>query len=528
MGVGSYSFEDWTLERARNQLARLGSPVVLRPKSLEVLRVLIERAGTLQSRDDLLDAAWPGVVVTEDSLTQCISEIRGVLGEAGPRFIKTVPKRGYIFTAKVTHDAVVEPASLVDVSQIRKFDVLAPLSAAGRAEPVICVLPLANLSGDSAQEYLGDGLTEDLINALSHFHDLSVIARSSSFSYKGRAVDVREIGRQLGADYVVDGSVRRNGERIRITAQLVDARTGVQRWSDRFDRNVGDIFAIQDEITQEIVRIVMAHLARAESERAARKPANTWTAYDLLIRGEQVIQLLEQGWRSEFTYEARRLFVEAQRTDPTSARICANLGHTFSRAYGDPWLDELGNPEVLQQGFDLLSKAVSLDPNLPHARVLLGWALFWRDAEAGVREYETALALNPNYWCWRFSNVVSYAGQPARALDLVKAQLRLDPFHPPIVYAYQGHALFLLERYEEAVSPLRECIRRAPNMLLAPVWLAATLVRLNKTEEALAIVTDLRRRAPRMTLDRWHAPKCYTRREQMQNMVEALQEASFQ
>jgi TolB-like protein len=312
-----YAFERWILDCGRGTLTAETGDVALRPKSFEVLRFLIENEGRLVSRDDLLNAVWPGVTVTEESLTQCVSEVRNALGDPGQRIIKTVPKRGYVFAVPVNSE------------HHGGRDASAPSRPASRVldDPSIAVLPFANLSGDASQEYLSDGITEDIINGLSYFSDLSVIARSSSFSYKGRAIDVREVGQQLGVRYIVEGSVRRMGDRIRITAELVGAQSGVRRWAERFDRDLGDIFAIQDEITHSIVRIVVAHLDNAEEERVSRMPASSWTAYDLLMRGDQALRTYEQTWEPNHLYEARRHFAEAHKyycvtkCDARSARV---------------------------------------------------------------------------------------------------------------------------------------------------------------------------------------------------------------
>jgi adenylate cyclase len=513
-----YTFERWILDCGRGTLTAETGDVALRPKSFEVLRFLIENAGRLVSRDDLLNAVWPAVTVTEESLTQCVSEVRNALDDPGQRIIKTVPKRGYVFAVPV------------NCERHGGRDAAKPPRPAARIldDPSIAVAPFANLSGDTSQEYLSDGLTEDIINGLSCFSDLSVIARSSSFSYKGCAIDVREVGQQLGVRYIVEGSVRRMGDRIRITAELVDAQSGVQRWAERFDRELGDIFAIQDEITQSIVRIVVAHLGNAEEERVSRKPPSSWTAYELLMRGDQALRTYEQSWAPNHLYEARRHFAEAHKSDPDNARICAMLGYTYVRAHADPAVPEIGDTNVLKHGYELVSKAVGLDPNLPLARALLGSTLWWmHEPDAAVREYERALALNPNFWNWTFAGVLVYAGAAARALDVAQAHVRLDPFHPPYVHAYQGHALYMLKRYTEAVTPLRESIRRGPQVLLGHVWLAATLIRLGQRTEAREIVAKVLKRAPNMTLARWRAPTLYRNPQDSEHMIEALREAGF-
>jgi len=508
-----FRFEGFTLDVTRGCVRSGERELELRPKSFEVLRFLVQNADRLVSKDELMTAIWPDVFVTEDSLSRCISDVRIALGDAQHRIIKTVPRRGYLFGVPISSR---EEASLPPS---------APQLLDGAS---VAVLPFANLSGDASQEYLSDGITEDIINGLSYFPDLSIIARNSSFSYKGRAIDVREVGRQLGVRYIVEGSMRRFGDRIRITAQLVDAQSGVQRWAERFDRDLGDVFAVQDEITQSVVAILVAHLGNEEGERVLRKPASSWTAYDLLMQGDQALRAYEQSWAPAQLYEARRNFAEAHKVDAENARICAMLGHTFVRAYADPAVQDFGVRDVLKHGYELVSQAVGLDPNLPLARAQLGWAFFWmHQPDAAVSEYEKAFALNPNFSDWRFPVVLVYAGAPLRALDVARAHVRLDPYHPPHLHAFQGHALYMLKRYQEAVMPLRECIRRGPLVLLGHVWLAATLVRLGQRAEARAIIAEVRKRAPQMSLKRWPAPWLYRNPDDADHMIEALREAGL-
>ena len=458
--------------------------------------------------------------MTEESLTQCVSEIRDALGDTEQRIIKTLPRRGYVFAAQV------QPTAAVQVGATAQMVESVPRASEER--PCVTVLPFANLSGDAAQEYLSDGITEDVINGLSYFSELSVIARNSSFSYKGHAIDVRHIGRDLGAHYIVEGSARRFGGRIRITAQLIDAQSGIRRWAERFDREIGEVFAVQDEITRAVISIVVAHVGRAERERVSRKVPSSWTAYDLLMQGQQALRAYESSWAPEHLYEARRLLADAYKADPADAGICALLGHTYIRGYAEPRIEELGDQRILERGYELISKAVSLDPNSQLVRAHLGWTLFWmHKPEGALAEYDKAFAINPNFSDWRFPVVVVYAGMAERALELVQAQIRLDPFHPPHTHAFQGHALYMLRRYREALTPLRECIRRGPDVLLGHVWLAATLIRLGESTEAKQIMAGVLRRAPLMTLARWRAPTLYRNSQDSIHMIEALREAGL-
>jgi adenylate cyclase len=512
-----YRFEQWTLDGASGALRAGADDIPLRPKSFEVLRHLIENAGRLVSRDDMLNALWPGVTVTEESLTQCVSEIRQALGDRSQRIVKTVPKRGYLFAIPVDAADAEQAAPALALPGHR------PLLEG----PSVAVLPFVNLSGDAGQDYLVDGITEDVIGGLSRFSDLSVIARNSSFSYKGRAVDVREAGRQLGVRYIVEGSVRRFDDRIRITAQLVEAQSGVQRWGERFDRALGDIFAVQDEITQSIVAIVVAHLGHAEIERVARKPAGSWTAYDLTLQGDRAQGLAEQYWDARYIYEARALFAEALKADPDNARICAKLGHTYVRAYADPASPDVGNRNDLEHGFSLARKAVGLDPNLPLARGQLGWAYAWmKQPDAAIAEFEKATALNANFVDYRFPLVLTFAGEPERALRIERDYVRLDPFYGSMLPVIRGIALYMLGRYPEALAALRECRGRAPHVPGQAV-LAATLLRLGQPADAKAVIADVLQRLPDLTLARWPMSSVFRTPGHAEHFFDPLREAGF-
>jgi adenylate cyclase len=537
MSSERFIFEQWTLDCGRGSFVGPNGEVALRPKTFDVLRFLVENAGRLVTRDEVLDSVWRNVTVTEESLTQCVSEIRQALGDADQRIIKTVPKRGYLFAVTVNREAAAdraaavapspEPSAPVPAADAALVPPSGPFARPALREPAIAVLPFANLSGDPAQEYLSDGFTEDIINGLSYFSELSVIARASSFSYKGRAIDVRVIGQELGVGYIVEGSVRRFGDQLRITAHLVDARSGVRKWAERFDRTVGEIFAVQDEITQSIVSIAVAHLGQAERERALQKPPTSWTAYDLALQGDEAYRAYRVSWALDKLYVARRLYAEACKVDADNAAIYAKLAFAHVDSYHNPADQDCGNRSVLEQGCDLAERAVALDPNLTLARANLGWTLMWmRRHDAAISEYEKAFALNPNFSDPVFGLVLVTAGEASRALAFVQQHLRLDPFHPPQLHAIHGHALYMLKRYREAVPPLRECIRRAPAVPMGHVWLAASLARLGEYEEARVVAADVLKRWPRAPTH-WLPVVPYRNQEDAEHARDALREAGF-
>ena len=302
----------------------------------------------------------------------------------------------------------------------------------------------------------------------------------------------------------------------------------MRRWAERFDRSLGDVFAVQDEITQAIVRIVVAHLGNAESQRVAEKPMSSWTAYDLMMQGDQKQRELEQSWDPSLLYETRRLYADAFKADPANARICAKLSYTYIREYADPAGQKCGKPVSLEHGFELASKAVRLDPSLPDARTQLGWAYFWmKQPDLAIQELETAVAINPNFFDFPYAAVFVYTGSPSRTLEILQNHLRLDPFHPPQLHAIHGHALYMLKRYAEALAPLRECMRRGPHVVLGQLWLTATLVRLGQIAEAKAIARDILRQLPHLKIRGWPALSVYSYQVDADHVLDALCEAGI-
>ena len=277
--------------------------------------------------------------------------------------------------------------------------------------PSVAVLPFTNLSGDRQQDYFSDGMTEDITTELSRFSELVVIARNSAFQYKGKAVDIRQVGRELGARYVLEGSVRRSGDHVRIAAQLIDAMTGAHRWAERYDRKVHDAFAVQDEMACTIVATLAAHVNRAEAERALLKPPAAWEAYEYYLRGAEAYFLHLTRRTKASLYDARRLLEQSLAIDPDYARAAVMLARTHGYAYFEPLDGDYLNPAALDRALELAEAAVRLDPRVPPARAQLGFVLlFKRRHDAAIAEFERGFALNPNFIDYRFGNALMYVG----------------------------------------------------------------------------------------------------------------------
>jgi len=522
-----FQFEGYALDITRGSLLMAGREVELRPKSFEVLRYLVENAGRLVTKDEIIKSVWPNVVVTDESLTRCVSEVRQAIGDGDQTVIKTVPRRGYRFAAAVSRlttnaTAAAQPAEPTPTSSDARQQ-SKPLPG---DRPSIAVLAFVNLGGDPRQDYFSDGITEDIITELSRFSELMVMARNSSFQYKGKPADIRQIGQELGVRYVLEGSVRRDGDRIRITAQLIDAMTGAHRWAERYDRPVSNVFAVQDEVTRAIVTVLAVYVNKAELERTRLKPAATWEAYDYYLRGTEAYfaSIRERAPNSE----ARRLLKESLAIDSGYARAYAMLARTWIRTFWDPIDADYLDPACVDSAFELARKAVQLDESLPQAHFQLGMALLLkRRHDEAVAEFDRTFALNPNYTDYQFGNGLALAGQSARAIEVLQENMRLDPFGLPSRLCYLGQAFYLLGGYSQAVPPLRECASRLPFQWNSFVFLAATHAQLGQPDEAKAAVASALRLHPAVTIEKLSRAWPYSNVRDAEHLADGLRKAGL-
>ena len=368
-------------------------------------------------------------------------------------------------------------------------------------KPSIAVLPFQNMSGDPEQEFFADGMAEEIITALSHYRWFFVIARNSSFTYKDRAVDVTKVGKELGVRYVLEGSVRKAGNRVRVTAQLIDAMTGSHIWAERYDRELDDIFALQDEITETIVSSIEPELGAFERELARRKPPENLDAWDSFQRGL---------WHF-FTYqtrdglaEAKRQFQRACKLDPGFATAYAELAWTHIADIHRGFADD---PEVsLEQAATAAEQAVALDARDPVAHFAAGRVHIFKHAyDSGIAEMETALDLNPNsdraYYCLGLAML--YAGRPDESIPHLESAIRLNPRNP-ILWAYYdvlGRAFFNLGNYEEAAEYLKKATQQPNASFLPFAHSAATLGHLGRIDEARRMFAEGKKRQPDFSAD---------------------------
>jgi adenylate cyclase len=368
-------------------------------------------------------------------------------------------------------------------------------------KPSVAVLPFTNMSGDPQEEYFSDGITEDIITELSRFSELFVIARNSSFQYKGKRVDVRQIGRELGVRYLLEGSIRRAGDRVRITAQLIDVASGIHRWADRYDRELSDVLTIQDEVARTIAALLVAHLNKAQAELTLLKPPTAWQAYDHYMRAAAAWATFQSSWKSEDLTETRRILSASLSIDPKYARAYSMLASTYRVAWFNPVNSEYLSPGALDQAIKLARTAIELNPNLPEAYAELGYTILRkREFDAAVAAVQRAVALNPNFADYRLAMVFFSVGEYARAIEAANAHMRLDPFHPHFAPLALGETHYLLKQYREAQVWLRDATGRAPNHQYGHAFLAATYAQLGDLEHARAEAAEVMRINPAYTI----------------------------
>jgi adenylate cyclase len=487
--VVAFHFGDLVLDTERRELRSGAKLVALEPLVFDLLEFLIRNRDHVVSRDELLAGVWGGRIVSDSAIGARINAARGAIGDDGDqqRWIRTVARKGFRFVGAVREEQ--EPlGSSVEGTR-------PPLALPDK--PSIAVLPFANLSSDPEQEYFADGIVEDIITELSRFSELFVIARNSSFQYKGKAIDVRQVGRELGVRYVLEGSVRRGKSRLRISAQLIDAATGAHRWAEYYDRKLKDVFTVQDEVVGTIAAILAAHVRKAETERTRAKPPNSWQAYDYCLQAAEVLISFDASFSADALYEARRLLQLSCAIDPNYARTYALLASAYEPAWVNPLDTDYLNPSVLDRAHQYARRAVELDKNLPLAHAVLGHVLLWkREHDASIAEFERAIASNPNYVDWRFGLTLLLAGNSQRAIDVLNAYMRRDPFHAPLASGLTGWAHYMLEQYSQALLVLRDFVAQTPNLSFGHFWLAATYAQMGRLNEARAEAAEVLRLQP--------------------------------
>ncbi|NRP70798.1 Transcriptional regulator HilA [Ensifer psoraleae] len=489
-----FVFGDYVLDPERRELTLRGQVVAVGPQVFDLLLHLVRNRDRVVSKDDLLQAVWGGRIVSESTITSHINAVRKAIGDSGEeqRLVRTVARKGFRFVGEIRGEEIGETRQLVVEQAAPERKEPSPAALVLPEKPSITVLPFLNLSGDQEQDYFADGVVEDIIAALSRIRWLFVIARNSSFTYKGRAVDVKEVGRELGVRYVLEGSVRKSGNKLRITGQLIDATTGTHLWAERFEGTLDDIFELQDQMAESVVGAIAPQLEQAEIERAKRKPTENLDAYDYYLRG---MAKLHSGTR-EAIEAALPLFYTATELDPefASAYAAAAWCHFWRKVNG--WTTD--RAREIAEGARLARLAVELGRDDAVALTRGGHALghLAGDLDGGIALIDRARLLNPNLApAWFLGGFLRvFRGETESAIENFAHAVRLSPLDPEIFRMQAGTALahFFAGRFDSASAWAEKALGNLPSLLIAVAVVAASHALAGRSDEARQAMQRLR------------------------------------
>ncbi len=515
-----YLFSDFVLDSDRRELVHGSEAIEIGPQVFDLLLHLVRNRERVVTKDNLIEVVWSGRIVSESTLTSHINAVRKAIGDTGEekRLVRTIARKGYRFVGEVREGPA--PKGL-DAAKAEETGLSVP------DRPSIAVLPFVNLSGDPAQDYFVDGVADDIISALSRMRWLFVIARNSSFTYKGRTVDEKQVGRELGVRYVLDGSVRKSANRVRITGQLVDANSGATLWSERFESATDDLFELQDQLATSVVGALAPHLERAEIERAYHKPTESLDAHDYYMRG---MWKFRQVSRSAID-EALPLFHEAVRRDPEFASAYAMAAWCHSWRKLSRWATD---PErETAEGTRLARRAVELGQHDAVALAASAHVLTHlnRDIESSVALLDRALVLDPNLAAgWYLGGFVRiWRGELDDAIQWIARGMRLSPLGPDIHRMEVGTAMahLLGGRIEDALSwAERAAIQRSDHALPISI-LAAVYTRAGRVPEGRLAIQQLRQLDPELRLSHLQEWLPFRRPQDLANFTDALREAGL-
>lgn len=518
-----FVFEDYLLDQQRRELTWRGEIVTVGPQVFDLLLLLVSNRERVVSKDELLSAVWSGRIVSESTITSHINAVRKAIGDTGEqqRLVRTVPRKGYRFVGEITSsDSPVDAPEAPAIPEVATTLVLPE-------KPSITVLPFQNLSGDPAQDYFADGIVEDIITALSRLRWLFVIARNSSFTYKGRAVDARGVGQELGVRYVLEGSVRKCGNKIRITGQLIDACSGTHLWAERFEGLLDDIFELQDQVAESVVGAIAPQLERAEIERAKRKPTDSLDAYDYYLRGTAKLHI---GTR-EAIEQSLALFYRAIELDPefASAYGMAAWCHFWRKLNG--WMTD--RPPEIAEGARLARMGVELGRDDAVALTRCGHALahLTGDVDCGIALLDRARLLNPNLApAWYLGGILrALGGETEVAIANLEHAVRLSPLDPEMFRMQVGMALahFFAGRFECSVSWAEKAQGNLPSLLVAAALIAASHALSGRTDKAGQAMERVRRLDPTLRVSSLRAWLPIQRPEDVARFAEGLRLAGL-
>lgn len=539
-----FMVQDWLVVPERGQINRAGRIERVEPKAMEVLVYLAAHQGEVVTREELEKSVWRGALVGYDAVTNTVIKLRKALGDHAKEsgIIATVPKRGYLLVAPVRylddeeeplparHDTggpnslssgrtwakSLKPAwiavALLGLAALAGALYLlwppetfeSPPNSGGKPSltPSIVVLPFDNRSDDPQYDAFADGITEDIITDLSGLPALLVIASNTSFAFKGQRAQAHELATELHVDFVLEGSVRRHADAVRVNARLVDARSGFQKWAKRYDRQAADIFAVQDELTNSIVDVLAVKLSRQEAERLARPTTNSLAAYDYFQQGQRLAKVSTP----DTNRQAQAAYRQAIGADPSYGRAYGALGYTLAFSYRRGWTD---NPQqTLERALELARKGVELNDSVPQTYWALGYVHLMRKefklAEAAATQ---AIEMAPNYadGYGLLALIKNALGDPESAITLIDRGMQLNPYYT-WDYPYNlGRAYYTLGRIDEAIAALEEAKTRNENAVPIRLHLAASYVRAGRLDDAEWEVQEIQVLSPTDTISRQKA-----------------------
>ncbi|WP_024508021.1 winged helix-turn-helix domain-containing tetratricopeptide repeat protein [Bradyrhizobium sp. ARR65] len=513
-----YVFSDFVLDSGRRELRRGQDQIALEPQVFDLLEFLIRARDRVVSRDELLDAIWHGRTVSDATLSSRVNAARTAVGDNGEaqRLIRTLPRKGIRFVGEV-HEAPDSP-SAAPVGE--------PASPAKPEEPSIAVLPFTNMSGDPEQDFFADGMSEDIITALSRCSGLFVIARNSSFLYRGKPVDIREVGRELGVAYVLEGSVRRGGNRLRITGQLIDAGSGRHLWADRFEGDLSDVFDLQDRITERVVAAIEPTVQFAEVERQKSSKPSRLDAYDLLLRAYG----FEHAFTAESTAAALACLDQAIAIDPSYAPAIAMAAYCHALRHFQGWITPDGAHSA--EGVRLAWRAVELAPNDAQVLWMAAFAIWNMSREkrdAAPEWFARSLLINPNSVMalslggW----IEIMRGNRKDGRSMIERARRLNPRDPRGWFISGAMAIAAIadEDYPEAIRWAEKALTQNRRFAVALRVLIVALVRLGHKDRAGVIARELLDVEPELTISGFFQRIPFPRDTMATTYAEALRAA---
>jgi TolB-like protein len=491
-----FLFEDYALDTDVRELRCRAVLVSVTPQVFDLLDYLIRNRERVVSKDELINAVWSGRIVTDEALATRLNAVRNVIGDSGreQRLIKTLPRKGFRFVGPIQQERL--PRGSFGERQIETSKPVLALPD----KPSIAVLPFQNLSDDPDQDYFADGIVEDIITGLSRSKLLFVISRNSSFTYKAKAVDIKRVSEELGVRYVLEGSVRKVRNNVRVTGQLIDAATGAHIWAEKFDRDLEDVFGLQDSLTSGVIGAVSPQLERAEIARARRKLSENLQAYDYYLRSKFSIY----QWTREGSAEALRMTKFAISLDPEFAVAYASGANIFGQKKGFGWIEDAAKER--SESRQLVERALQLDQEDPlvlaHAAEVYSYVL--EEPETGLALATRAVALDPNLMMARLWGGWArvYLGDHDAAIEQFSVAIRLSPIDPHLFVPETGMAFahFCAGRYDESVALATSAIQRQPNFPGAQRIRMSSLAMAGRIGEAKRVRDEVLRTDPALRI----------------------------